>query len=172
MGFGVGCGVGVWCGVWCGVRCGGAVWGVVWGCGVGVWCGVRCGGVVWGEVWGCGVGCGVGVWCGVRCGVWCGGAVWVVVGEVAWVIQASCFLQRFLRQNIQDDDSMFELDSLEILTQKQKKKLDRPSQSVCQSSLQALYHFKWRLGENLELRYLHLPQILSDVIRFSPLLRF
>ena len=34
------------------------------------------------------------------------------------MIQASRFLQRFLRQNIQDDDSMFELDGLEILTQK------------------------------------------------------
>ena len=51
--------------------------------------------------------------------VW--GAGWVVVGEVVWVIQASCFLQRFLRQNIQDDDSMFELDGLDILTQKQQQ---------------------------------------------------
>ena len=38
--------------------------------------------------------------------------------EVVWVIQASCFLQRLLHQNIQDDDFMFELDGLEILTQK------------------------------------------------------
>ena len=104
--------------------------------------------------------------CGMGCGVGCGGR-----GGVGG-IQASCFLQRFLRQNIQDDDSIFELDSLEILTQKQQKKMDRPSQRVCQSRLQALYHSKWRLGENLELRYLHLPLILSEVIRFSPLLRF
>ena len=34
------------------------------------------------------------------------------------MIQASCFLQRLLHQNIQDDDFMFELDGLEILTQK------------------------------------------------------
>ena len=50
------------------------------------------------------------------CGVGCGGR-----GGVGG-IQANCFLQRFLRQNIQDDDSIFELDSLEILTQKQQKK--------------------------------------------------
>ena len=60
-----------------------------------VWC------VVWGVVWGV---------------VWV--VTWVVTGEVVWVIQASCFLQRFLRQNIQDDDFMFELNGLEILTQK------------------------------------------------------
>ena len=57
--------------------------------------------LVWGVVWGAG---------------------WVVVGEVVWEIQANCFLHRFLRQNIQDDDSMFELNGLEILTQKQKQK--------------------------------------------------
>ena len=70
--------------------------------------------------------------CGVECGVGCGGRGGVSNSSKLFSPKISP------PKHPKDDDSMFELDGLEILTQKQQKKTDRPSQSVCQFLNQAL----------------------------------
>ena len=86
--------------------------------------------------------------CDVGCGVGCGGTGGV--SDSSKLFSPKISPPKYPKY----DDSRFELDGLAILTQiKTNRKTDRPSQSVCQSLNQALYHSKWRLGKNPELSY-------------------